>query len=376
MPRSPRSAARLLAACSLLLLAAPLAGAQQSATTDWPTPPEPSGRYIRLSGTFDKFSEGILANERPGVEIALGTGLHRFLSASLLYAYTATTAKYYQDASTQPGEALGIHRLGVALTPAILPGQSHSLHLVGGAGAIIWNRTGAPGVPASGALTRPFYMGGGEFRTELGDRVAMIAGVRADFTKLYPGEISGGVSGRAGWERALHFTVGLAFHEARVQYAPFTLDRLPKGESPEIVAEEPLVPSYAKVLGHIDGQDANTEPRSSALYTGPQRATVYFDDAATAVPAGDLTKLRKIADLLATTPGTIVVLRGWDVAREADRHESLRVGQQRGDAVREVLLTMAPQVNPQRVSVISMGGDFGTHDTSKARRVELEYLRP
>ena len=378
-----------------LILAPAAAGAQMSvpsASQDWPTPPQPSSRFVRLGATYDDHRGGILLRDRAGGEVALGTlgaeslGFRWYHIANPVwylrkfgwqatYGYSGTRSWFYDGLT--PGRQVSMQTLAAHAAPTVRIGQTDRLALtvLAGAGLARFNRNGGPGEGDLAAVHRPLGVLGGELRVALGSRTHLTMTAKDMMTKLQRGDLTGGTGGRSAIEHSMRFGLGLSFHEARLRFPKFTIDRLPRADrSAADPLAEPLIASVPRLIGHSDGEVGEGEARASGRYLGPQSMVFFFGDTSVAVRREDMSRLKRVAEMLAETPGTIIILRGFDQVGD-NRQWAQRIGEARAAAVRDVILSFAPSVNPQRVSVIAYGADDGAADQAKARRVELQYFR-
>lgn len=362
------------------------------AEQDWPSVPQPSSRYVRFGMTYDDHRGGILLRNRAGFEAALGTlgaehvafrwyqlanplwYLQRF-GWQTTYSYTGTRSWFYDG--LVPGRQVTMLSASLAAAPTMRLGETDRLALsvLGGVGGARFNRHGAPGEGDLKPLYRPQYVAGGELRVALTRRAHLTFVAKDLMTQLQRGDLTGGTGGRTALEHSVRFGVGLSFHEARFEVPGYSLDRFPRADrTRRDPVVEPLVASVPRLIGHIDGEAENGSARASGRYLGPQSMTFFFGDTSIAVPRADLPRLKRVAEMLAETPGTVIILRGFDQVGES-RTWSQRMGEARAAMVRDIILSYAPGVNPQRVSVIAYGADDGVTDPAKARRVELQYFR-
>lgn len=396
---SVRRRTGFLATTLLLVLPAGAIGAQALPSSDWPAPPQPSSRYVRLGGAYDyqvRDGLGQMLEDGLGFDAAVGTlgaehldfrwyhavnpvwYMRRF-GWQAGYAYTGTRSQFWDVVTQRPGIGVGIHSLTVAAAPTIKLGASQRLavSLIAGGGGAYIHRSGYPGEDVSNVL-RPQAVIGGEVRVALGERMHLTFSAKDVMTRYNFGDLTrstGRLGGQAAMEHTLRLGVGLSFHEARVKVPPFSLDQLPRADRVrrDPIAE-PLLPSVPKVVGHVDGEVMPDEARASGRYLGPEALTIYFDDSTAVLRPEDMGRLSSVAMLLTEVPGTVVILRGFDEVNPV-RQVSQRRAEIRATAVRDFLLSAAPTVNPQRISVIIIGADDSVGDPARARRVDLQYFR-
>ena len=363
----------LVVAALLGVTADPLA-AQWTPTKDWPAPPTPTWAHVRFG--WDQMpagDRGLPLRAARGFELAVGMGASAWRRFDVAWTRLSTRSTSYVGVS--PGRVTSGNAVTVAYTPAVISHGPMAANLRVGAGVVQWAQIGGAGEGGGVHPTSLQGTVGVDLRWRVHELVDVTVGYAHMYTPVRASWFVGGASSPRSVPGLQRVFLGVALRAPGVHVPTFSIAQLPAADvAPVDPTTEPLVPSVPMLLQHSDGESQAGLVQAVSSYRGPQRLTLFFKDQSSTVNADDLPRLERVARLLADVPGTVIVLRGWDSPTRG-RRETYQMAEARASAVRDVLVSLVPGVNPQRVSVVVMGPDESITDAARGRRVELQYYR-